>query len=337
MVRGKRYKVYSRLAAFMLVVMLITSVLGTVTAFANGDYSFSLEDVFETFATEQSAEAIASSEATEETNVIAVKGDYVLPTWAMLRKEVVGADVLLGLNGDAYTDAVEKNNIAKAILAGFKNSSTWSKYKKAVEEVCVYKKDTQELVLLDESTKTSKKYEGLLAEFDKAMLLASVSAMTDISKAGNDTKFTVIASNSISYVIGVLGVISFEMGRLAMSFMSVVTICELFYIGVEPLRPILGFETQPKFFKKLTTRGEELGNDSTRVFRLVGAAARSAVAKEYEINNNMSEVHKNNLLASYLFGKVWYLLAMFVGVAIIDSRLWGSICTGLMSFFMGLA
>lgn len=331
--REEKISLCKRVNACMLALIVLCGVLSPVCAYASSDFNYSIEDVYEAFATQPGDDAKNDDNGDAEAPKV---GDYVLPTWAVLRKEVVDSDKALTLTGDAFEVAINRVNIAKAILSGYKNSSAWAKFKKDLESVCIYDKETQELIMKDETASTVRKFEAMLSEFDQAMLIASVSAMTDISKTSSNNKFTVVAGNTIDMIIGVIGVLAFEVGRLAMACMSFVTVCELMYIGIEPLRPILGFETQPKFFKKLTYRGEELASDSTRVFRLVGAAARSAVAKEYEINNNMSEVHKNNLLASYLFGKMGYLIAMFFGVAIIDSRLWGSICVGLMSAVMGL-
>lgn len=324
-----------RLARCFLAWLLVCIVLFPISALASMDYSYSLEDVFEAFMLAPGSDKPSNEDSTDTT--IKVTGDYVLPPWTMLRQEITNKDSVLTLSGDMYTDAMTRINISQAIVSGFGKGNDWSKFKKELESICVYKKDTQELILINDTTSANKKFDSLIQRFDNAMLIASVASMTDVSKSLGDSKGVVIVSGVVDIIIGWIGVIAFELGRLAIACVNLIFIAELLYISVEPMRPILGFETRPRFFKRLTFRGEELDADNTRVFRIVGAAARAAVAKEYEINNNMSEVHKNNILASYMWGKSLYIFCMIAGIVLVDGKVWGKLCVAGMSLFINLA
>lgn len=318
-----------KLLSFILVIMMIA--MTTITSFAS-NYAYSIEDVFKFFETD------------------------TLPTWSEIRS-IVEEDYSPPEDEDAKIAYKHKRNLSEAIILGFKKSSSYSKFKNIVDKHCTYNNEFMEVLPIgytedaDVTDKEFSKNEGKLADarrlFDKAMSEASVRVILDTNNTTRSENFiTRFLDRLTDVVVGTVHMFVRNIDRLGLAFMSLQLAAELVYLAVDGLRPILGMQGLVHRRKVrldtedgvLLSQGRDVYvDDHSRVFRLVGRAARLAVEQEYKISDDMVSAVKNNILWCFLKNKADQILLITASVIIVYTNLWSEVLIWISGGFSFLS
>lgn len=307
-----------RLSFLLVLIIVFTSMFCTSVYASTNNYS--AEDMYSLFPNESSEDAVGTA----------------LPSWGVLKQLYNDYDKKIEATGEEKVKIQAKRDLAKQVVMGFDKSSEYQKWKTEMEALCTYDVENKEIKLAsDPPTEDEQlKYTSLMTQFESALLRAEIQSMTGNQSDSYDLGgFGRVFVKGTSIVISVVRAIMFELGRIGLTVSSFVFLCELFYVGVEPLRPLLGFETKPLFkkFKNENTGLQERYEDHGVVLRLVGQAARKAVEDEFKIES-MDNVVKNNVLVGFLLRKIKYMVAVVLAVVLINTDIWGWICIKILDF-----
>lgn len=285
-----------------------------------------------------------------------------LPSWHDLNSFYDDTDAVPS-DSDSLNEYYKKRSLTESVIFGFKKGSTYNSFKSKLDKYCEFDSTYQELVPkgydidsdADEDSKEARKlsqeyatnqakYEQVCKMFDSAMSKSAIRMVLDTSQATKvDNWFTRGLTNATNFAIGTFKSVMINFDKLVMTLAGGQFIIELVYISNDWSRGILGREWNLGFSKRTKDADSmsalpgasrtEWVQDHSKTFRVVGAAARAAVEREYVISDDLTSAVKNSVLLSFFMHKIGRIFLLIFTAVLIGTSAWESLCIVVLDAF----
>lgn len=306
---------------------------------------FSIEDLIICYSKYARLET-ESSESTDEESKVDTKVSSVdgrLPTWGNLQE--VRRSEWKPPEGKKERIEYEKlRAITDAVVVGFQKSSKYNSFKKDVEKSCAWHEEFKELVPIGAGGEVDEreyeanevKLDDCVRMFEAAISEASLREIVDTEEVAQmDNSFIRTIKRISNVTRGTVLNVMTEVGKMGTVAMLGQLVIELLYLGIDTWRPFLGFEwgfgrkavmADDNGMDNITGPRRVYQDDHSKVFRVVGSAARMAVEQEYRVNEDMTAALKNNIVLCFLTNKMKQVILIVLGVVLLRSGAWSAIC-----------